>query len=174
MDEVVELVSQDLMNVQTGRAKPALVEAVKVEAYEGSVSEVRELASITAPDPQSILIKPWDPSVVKKIVEGILKSDLQLKPVADNDQVRITVPALTEERRQELVKVIKQKVEAGKAMIRQVRLEMKKEIDKSKDEDGVSEDDIHQMYDRLQEQVDGFNKSLDEMESKKEKELMSL
>lgn len=174
MDEVVELVTEDLMSVQTGRAKPALVEDVKVEAYEGSVSLVKELASITAPDPQSILIKPWDPSVVKKIETAIQKSDLQLSPVVDNDQVRISIPALTEERRQELVKVIKQKVESGKAMIRQVRLEMKKEIDKSKDEDGVSEDDIHQMYDRLQEQIDGFNKNLDEMESKKEKELLSL
>jgi len=174
MDQVLKLVSDDLMNVQTGRAKPAIVESVQVEAYEGSVSQIKELASITAPDPQSILIKPWDPSLVKKIEVAISKSELNLKPVVDQDQVRINIPALTEERRQELVKVIKQKVEAGKAMIRQVRLEMKKDIDKSKDDDGVSEDDVHQMYDELQKQVDEFNKKLDEMENTKEKELMSL
>lgn len=174
MGGVVDLVSEDLMNVQTGRAKPALVEAVQVEAYEGSFMQVKELASITAPDPQSIIIKPWDPTVVKKIEKGILKSDLNLRPVVDKDQVRINIPALTEERRLGLVKVIKQKVESGKAMIRQCRLEMKKEIDSKKDDDGISEDDVHGMYDRLQEQVDEFNKRLDEMESNKEKELMSL
>lgn len=174
MDDVVELVSQDLMNIQTGRAKPALVEAVKVEAYEGSFMEVKELASITAPDPHSILIKPWDPSVVKEIEKAIRKSDLQLQPIVTEGQVRIEIPALTEERRQELVKVIKQKIEAGKAMIRQVRLEMKKEIDKLKDDDGISEDDIHAMYDRLQEQVDEYNKKLETSEEIKEKELLSL
>ena len=174
MDGVVDLVKQDLMNIQTGRAKPALVESVQVEAYEGSYMEVKELASITAPDSQSILIKPWDPSVVSAIEKGILKSDLPLQPVVDGDQVRINIPALTEERRQDLVKVIKQKVEAGKAMIRQVRLEMKKEIDRLKDDDGVSEDDVHNMYDQLQEQVDEFNKKLEEMEEVKEKELLSL
>ncbi len=174
MDGVVELVSEDLLNIQTGRAKPALVEGVRVEAYEGSFMEVRELATITAPDPQSILIKPWDPSVLDKIEKAILKSDLQLQPVVDGDQIRISIPTLTEERRQELVKVIKQKVEAGKAMVRQIRQEMKKEIDRTKEDEGVSEDDIHQMYDDLQSQVDEYNKRLDEMESNKEKELMSL
>ena len=174
MDDVVELLREDLMNVQTGRAKPALVESVKVEAYQGSFMEIKELASITAPDPQTILIKPWDPSVVKEIEKAILKSDLQIQPVISEGQVRIKIPALTEERRLELVKVIKQKIESGKAMIRQVRLEMKKDIDKLKDDDGVSEDDIHGMYDRLQKQVDEYNKKLDESEETKEKELMSL
>ena len=174
MDEVVKLVSEDLMNIQTGRAKPALVEAVKVEAYEGSFMEVKELASITAPDPNSILIKPWDPTVVKAIEKALLKSDLKLQPIVSDGQVRIKIPSLTEERRQELVKVIKHKVEAGKAMLRQVRQEMKKDIDKKKDDEGISEDDVHHMYDELQKIVDDYNKKLDEMEGNKEKELMSL
>jgi len=171
---VVELLGEDLLNVQTGRARPSLVESIKVEAYTGSLMEVKELASITAPDPQTILIKPWDPSVVKEIEKAILKSDLQIKPVVTDDQVRITIPTLTEERRLELVKVVKQKIESGKAMIRQVRTEMKKDIDNLKEDDGVSEDDIHAMYDRLQKQVDEYNKRLDEMDEAKEKELLSL
>jgi ribosome recycling factor len=174
MDGVVELLSEDLLNVQTGRAKPSLVESIKVEAYAGSFMEVKELASITAPDPQSILIKPWDSLVVKEIEKAILKSDLQVKPVVTDGQVRITIPTLTEERRLELVKAVKQKIESGKAMIRQVRTEMKKEIDNLKEDDGVSEDDIHAMYDRLQKQIDEYNKKLDEMEEVKEKELLSL
>jgi len=174
MDEVVELVREDLMGVQTGRARPALVEGVKVEAYEGSWMEIKELANISAPDPQSIVIKPWDPSVLKKMEKALQKSDLGVNPVVDNDLIRINIPALTEERRQELVKQVKQKVEAGKAMLRQARLEVKKEIDKQKEQAGVSEDDIHQMYERLQVVVDEYNERLETMERDKEKELMAI
>jgi len=170
---VVELVQEDLLGVQTGRAKPALVEGVKVEAYEGSFMEVKELASTTAPDAHSIVIKPWDPSTLKKIEEGLQKSDLGLNPVIDGDLIRISIPALTEERRKELVKQVKQKIEGGKAMLRQVRLEAKKEIDKQKDQSGISKDDIHEMHERLQKQVDEYNQELDEKEKQKEKELMS-
>ena len=170
--KVVELVQEDLLGVQTGRAKPALVEGIKVEAYEGSFMEVKELANISAPDSNSIVIKPWDPSTTGKIEKAIQESDLGLNPVVDNDLIRINIPALTEERRKELVKQVKQKVEGGKAMLRQVRLEIKKEIDKQKDQSGVSQDDIHGMYERLQKQVDEYNKGLDEMEKQKEKELM--
>jgi len=174
MDEVVELVREDLMGVQTGRARPALVEGVKVEAYEGSWMEIKELANISAPDPQSIVIKPWDPSVLKKMEKALQKSDLGVNPVVDNDLIRINIPALTEERRQDLVKQVKQKVEAGKAMLRQARLEVKKEIDKQKEQAGVSEDDIHQMYERLQVVVDEYNERLETMERDKEKELMAI
>lgn len=174
MDEVVELVREDLMGVQTGRARPALVEGVKVEAYEGSWMEIKELANISAPDPQSIVIKPWDPSVLEKMEKALQKSDLGVNPVVDNDLIRINIPALTEERRQELVKQVKQKVEAGKAMLRQARLEVKKEIDKQKEQAGVSEDDIHEMYERLQVVVDEYNERLETMERDKEKELMAI
>ena len=174
MAEVVELVREDLMGVQTGRAKPAMVEGVKVEAYEGSWMEIRELANISAPDSQSIVIKPWDVNLLKKIEIGINQSDLNLRPVVDNDLIRIKIPALTGERRSELVKLIKQKVEAGKAMLRQVRLEVKKEIDRQKEEAGVSEDDVHQMYAKLQEILKEFNGKLDEMEQAKEKELTAI
>lgn len=174
MDEVVELVVKDLLTVQTGRAKPALVEDVKVEAYEGSYMTLKEVASISATDSSSIVIKPWDPSVLKKIEEGILKSELNMQPVVDGDVVRIKIPALNEERRLELIKMVKQKIEAGKAMLRQVRIETKKEIDNQKDQAGVSEDDIREMQDRLQKLMDEYNKKLDGMEEAKEKELMTL
>lgn len=174
MDGVVDLVFKDLANVQTGRAKPAMVEDVKVEAYEGSFMSLKELASISASDSQSIVIKPWDPSVIKKIEEAIFKSELNLSPVVDGEVIRINIPSLNEERRIELTKIIKQKIEAGKAMLRQVRIEVKKDIDNQKDQAGVSEDDVHDMQDRLQKLIDGYNKKLDEMESVKEKELMTL
>ncbi|MEK7167726.1 MAG: ribosome recycling factor, partial [Patescibacteria group bacterium] len=81
MEEVVKLVSEDLTSIQTGRAKPAMVEGIKLEAYEGSTMEIRELANITAPDPKTVMIKPWDISLVAKIAKAIQQSDLQVNPV---------------------------------------------------------------------------------------------
>jgi len=174
MGEVIELVKEDLAGVHTGRAKPALVEGILVEAYEGTKLEIRELASISAPDSHSLVIKPWDANVLEGTAKAIQDSGLQLSPVVDKDIVRIKIPALTEERRQELVKLIKQKLEAGRAMLRQVRIEMKREIDNQKDEAGVSEDDIHGMYKQLQELMDEYNEKLEKMEKEKESELMTI
>lgn len=174
MDEVLELVKQDLLGVQTGRAKPSLVESVKVEAYEGSFMEIKELATITAPDPHSLVIKPWDKSVLAKIERGLNEAQLGVNPVIDNDVVRIVVPSLNEERRGELVKLVKQKIEAGKAFLRQIRIEVKQKIDDQKNEAGVSEDDVHRQYGELQKIIDEYNAKLDEMEKNKEQELIAL
>jgi ribosome recycling factor len=174
MEEVLGLVKEELAGVQTGRAKPAMIESVKVEAYEGTILEIRELALITAPDPHNLVIKPWDGSVLAKIEKAIQKSGLEFNPVVDNEVIRIKIPALSEERRREMVKLVGQRIESGKAMLRQVRIEMKKEIDDLKDSAGVSEDDIHQMYERLQKLIDEYNQKLEEMEQTKEKELMEI
>ncbi|MFH0943019.1 MAG: ribosome recycling factor [Candidatus Beckwithbacteria bacterium] len=174
MDEVVEMVKQDLMGVQTGRAKPALVESIKVEAYEASYMEIKELGSISAPDPHSIVIKPWDSSVLPKIAKALQEENLGINPVVDRDIIRIAVPSLTEERRSELVKLVKQKIESGKAFLRQIRVEVKQKIDDQKDQAGVSEDDIHRLYDQLQKIMDEYNLKLEEIEKNKEQELMAL
>ncbi len=174
MEEVLGLVKQDLAGVQTGRARPALVESVKVEAYEGSFMAIKELAGITAPDPHSLVIKPWDSSVLTKIEKALNEANLGVNPVADKEVIRIIIPSLTEERRTELVKLIKQKIEAGKAFLRQIRVEVKQKIDDQKDQAGVSEDDIHRLYEELQKIIDEYNAKLDEMSEAKEKELMEI
>jgi len=174
MDEVVEMVKQDLTGVQTGRARPAMIESIKVEAYEGSYMEIKELGSISAPDPHSLVIKPWDASVLPKIAKALQEEDLGINPMVDSEIIRIVVPSLTEERRGELVKLVKQKIEAGKAFLRQVRVEVKQKVDDQKDEAGVSEDDIHRLYESLQKLMDEYNLKLDEMEKSKETELMAL
>lgn len=174
MDGVVQLVKGEMGGIQTGRAKPAMVEEVKVEAYEGTWLTLKEVAGTTAPDPATLLIKPWDASVLPNIIKGLQQSDLHVNPVADNDQIRITIPPLNQERREELVKIVKQKIEAGKAMLREVRIDLKKVIDKQKDQAGVSEDDIKRQHDKLQKLIDEYNEKMDQMEQQKEQELMAI
>lgn len=174
MAAVLDLVKEDLLSIQTGRAKPSLVEDVPVEAYEGSTLTIKELATISAPDPHLITIKPYDTSVIEAIAKGLSSSSLNLNPVVDGEMIRILVPALTGERRSELVKAVKQKAEGGKAMLRQVRNDLKKEIDDQRDSAGVSEDDIFAANEKLQKLIDEFNSSLDEIASQKETELMTL
>lgn len=171
MDQVIELTAEEINNLSVGRAKPAVVESIQVEAYEGSTMEVRELANISAPDPQSILIQPWDKEVIEPIVKAISESDLKLNPVVDGQMIRINVPPLTAERREEIVRSLKQKIESGRSMIRQVRIEARKQIDDQKDESGISEDDIRNLQSELQETVDEYNKKLTDMETTKEQEL---
>ena len=132
MGQVIALARDDLGTLSTGRARPALVEELRVEAYEGSTLTLKELATITTPDPQTLLIQVWDQSVVEKAAKAIQSSGLNLNPVVDQTTIRLHVPSLTEERRQELVKAVKQKVEAGRGMLRQIRVDLKKKYRRPK------------------------------------------
>jgi len=171
--EVKQLADQDLKSVKTGRAKPSLVEDVEVLAYNSKMT-LKELASITAPDPQQIIISPWDKSVLEDIEKSLASSSLHLNPVVDGDIVRIKIPPLTQETREELVKLVTQKLESAKAMLRQARSEAKTKIEAQEGESGVSEDDIHQQLNQLQEITDTTMNELEELGKGKESELMSL
>jgi ribosome recycling factor len=171
--KVVDFVRSDLASISTGRARPALIEDVRVEAYPGSTLTIKELGSISTPDVQTILIQIWDQSVIEAVVKAIQAANLGLNPVVDQNMVRLIVPSLTTERRDELVKAVKQKVESGRTMLRQIRIELKKQIDDTKNKAGVSEDDIRNQIDELQELVDKYNGQLDELEQNKETELKS-
>lgn len=169
----LEAVKKDLSSVRTGRAKPSLVEDVKVEAY-GTVMTLKELASISTPDTTLILIAPWDKGLVSAISSGIQKSGLNIQPIVDGDTVKISIPSLTEERRLELVKLVNQKIESGKVMIRGVRTEIKEEIEAQKGEAGISEDSIEYWLESMQKTIEEYNLRLEEIGKEKEKELMTL
>lgn len=173
MEEIMVLVNEDLRGVKTGRAKPSLVENLKVRAYETAMS-LKELAAISAPDSQSLVISPWDKTILEAIEKAINTSDLNLHGVVDNDLIRIKIPPLTEETRRDLVKLVNQKLESGKKLIRQTRNEIKKEIDDSKGESGVSEDDIKEWLNELQKVVDEYQEKMEELGKSKEKELMTI
>lgn len=173
LEQTIEVVKKDLSSVRTGRAKPSLVEDVKVEAY-GTVMTLKELATITAPDTTLIVIAPWDKGMVAAISSGIQKSGLNIQPIVDGDTVKISIPSLTEERRSELVKLVHQKLESGKVMIRQVRTEIKEQIEAQEGEAGISEDSIKFWLESMQKTIDQYMGKIEEMEKEKEKELMTL
>jgi ribosome recycling factor len=173
LDQTIEVVKKDLSSVRTGRAKPSLVEDVKVEAY-GTMMSIKELATITAPDTTLIVISPWDKGLVSAISSGIQKSGLNIQPIVDGDTVKISIPALTEERRLELVKLVSQKLESARVMIRGVRTEIKEEIEAQEGEAGISEDSIKAWLESMQKTVDSYMLKIDEIGKEKEKELMTL
>lgn len=173
MQQVLNLISEEVVQVRAGRAQPALVEKIKVRAYETEM-ELRELASITAPDPMQLVISPWDKNIIKNIEKAILESESKLTPLVDNQILRIKVPALTTERREELIKEIWQKIESGKVMLRQVRQETKDKMEAQKGQPGISEDDIFHRLQDLQKVIDEFQKKLDDLGKKKEEELRKI
>lgn len=171
--QAMEVIKKDLSTVRTGRAKPSIVEDVRVEAY-GTVMSVRELATISAPDPSLITVAPWDKSLISAVAAGINKAGLNLNAVVDGDVIKISIPALTQERREELVKQVHQKIESGKVMIRQIRTEIKEEIEAQEGESGVSEDNIKTWLATMQKKVEGATVQIDELGSDKERELMTI
>lgn len=173
MEQVLNLTKEELATVRVGRAQPVLVEHLKVKAYESEM-ELRELASISSPDPTQLVISPWDKSIIGNIEKAITESDLHLQPLADKEVVRIKIPALTGERREELVKEIWQKIESSKVMLRQARQEAKEKIGAQKGQPGVSEDDIFKRLEELQSLVDEFQKKLEKLAKEKEEELRKI
>ena len=172
-EELIELIRDDLKSVKTGRAKPSLIENIKVEAYASKMT-LKELASISAPDPHSLIVSPWDKTVLEAIEKAVSSSSLNLHPVVDGDLIRIQIPALTEETRKDLVKLVAQKLESGRKLLRQLRNETKKEIEDLKGKPGVSEDDIKQWIKDLQGFIDETTSRIEELGKAKEKELMTI
>ncbi|MBU0619098.1 ribosome recycling factor [Patescibacteria group bacterium] len=175
LSQVLTLATEDLDSIKTGRAKPALIENIRVDgAYPGTTLELRELASISSSDSQQLIVKPWDQGILAAIEKAIAASNLGLNPVVDNDLIRIKIPPLTAERREELVKLVWQKIESSRILIRQVRSEIRDEINQQKGEAGVSEDDIHQWFEDLQQLTDDYIKKLEDLGKAKEAELKQI
>lgn len=172
-EKVLSVVAEDLATIRVGGAKPSMVENISVEAY-GQRMKLLELANISAPDPQQLLIQPWDKGMLRSIEKGIMEANLGLMPNVSGEIVRIMVPALNEERRNEFVKLAKQKLESGRILLRQARVEVREDIEHQKDAPGVSEDDIKRWHEELQKMVDEYGLKLEHMEAEKEKEIMKV
>lgn len=172
-NKVLNLLRNDLNTIKTGRAKPSLVEHIKVNVY-NTWMEVREVASITAPDANTLEITPWDRSIMKDFIRGLSEAPGNLNPNLNGNIVRIIVPPLTEERRKEFVKLVSQKLESHKTMVRQERNETKRSIEDSKNKNGVSEDDVKADLEEMQEITDDTIAKIDQIGKDKEEEIMAI
>ncbi|MBI4388197.1 MAG: ribosome recycling factor [Candidatus Omnitrophica bacterium] len=170
MQKTLDAVKSEFHNLRTGRASIALVETIQVECY-GSTTPLKSVASILTPDAKTIAIQPWDPSVCAAVEKAILKSGLGLTPANDGKVIRIKVPALTEERRHELDKLIRKISEDGRISIRNVRHEANEAVKRLEKAKTISEDESRTTQKKVQECTDRFIKLVDETLSKKESEI---
>lgn len=165
----------DIASIRTGRATPALIENISCNAYGGaSKLTIKELGTIATMDSQTLVVQPWDASVVGEIRQGILAANVGLTPVIDNNLIRISVPALTAERRNEYIKLLRQKMEQAKVSIRNIRQDEKKAIEDSLDNKEISEDDKYRLEEELQKITDEFIANIEEISAKKEQEIVSI
>ena len=173
MDKTVQLFKDELATIRTGKASPALVENITVDYY-GTPTRLREMAKIATPEPRLIVIQPWDPSAVGNIVKAINQSALGITPVNDGKLVRLPVPELDEERRQDLVKAVRKMGEDARIAVRNIRREQNDELKRLQKSGAITEDDLHREEKRVQEATDGHIKKLDEFLTHKEKEIMEV
>jgi ribosome recycling factor len=172
MDKVLEAMARDLSRVRTGRASVALLEGIKVDCY-GTSMPLPQVASLAAPESRLLTIQPWDSSVLGDIEKAILKSDLGLNPVNDGKIIRLPIPALTTERRKELVKIVKKMEEEAKVALRNIRREANDDFKEMKKEKLMSEDDSRRGQDEVQKITDEYTKKVEAQSADKEQEIMS-
>ncbi len=171
MEKTVEALRKDLNRIRTGRASVALLDGIKVNAYETQMP-LDQVASISVPESRLITVKPWDQSIIGEIEKSILKSELGLTPMNDGKLIRISIPPLTEERRKELAKMAKKMAEEAKISIRNHRREANEMFKELKNEKEISEDEMYKSQDQTQKVTDDFTRKVDEITSEKEKEII--
>lgn len=171
--KAIDHLRHDIATLRTGRATPAIVEDVSVEAY-GTHQPLKAVASIAVLDAMTLVVEPWDKSLLGAVEAGIRKSDLGLNPVNDGKVIRIPLPTLTTERRVELVKVLHQKLEAARIATRQIREDLKAMIDLAEEEKSMSEDEKFRQYEELEKVVKEANEKIKAMGEEKEKEITTI
>lgn len=170
MKAAVDSIKHQFSTIRTGRAHPSLVEAVRVDYY-GTKTPIKQLASISTPDPRSIAIQPWDKSSIEMIEKAIMSSDVGITPVNDGKIIRLAMPQLTHERRDELIKVLHRIAEEGKVSIRNTRHSAIDEAVKMEKNNKMTEDDKFDTKDRVQKLTNDYTKKIEEALEEKEKEI---
>jgi ribosome recycling factor len=173
MQAAVDLLAREFAGVRTGRANTALLDAVRVEAY-GSQSPINQMASLSVPDPKTLVIQPWDTSQIPLIEKALLKSDLGLTPSNDGKVIRLTMPTLTEERRKQLAKTVGKLAEEARVAIRNVRRDANERLKVLAKDKKVSQDEERRGHDQIQKGTDRFIAKVDELTKKKEQEVLAI
>ena len=173
MDDIMSFLKRDLDSISTGRANPALLDTVRVEAY-GDFMPLVQVASVSIPDASTISVQAWDKSMVKPIEKGIINANLGFNPMIDGQTLRISIPKLSEERRKDLVKLAKKYGEDKKVILRNIRRDILDDFKRREKELGASKDQIHSLTDIVQKITDEFVKKVDDVVAAKEAELMKI
>jgi ribosome recycling factor len=173
MDRSIDAARHEFNSVRTGRASAALLDRIEIEYY-GQRTPLKQLATINVPEPRMLTVQPFDPSSIKSIERAIQESDLGLTPSNDGKLIRLPIPALTEERRKELVRVVRQMAEDSRTAVRNVRRDVIHHLKELASEGGVGSDEEHRAEDRVQKLTDEHTKTIDELLKHKEAEIMEV
>ncbi len=173
MTKALAALKSEFNAVRAGRANPALLDRLSVEYY-GTMTPIKQMANVSAPEPRLLVIQPWDKSSIPEIEKAILKSDLGLTPNNDGNVIRLPIPQLTQERRAELVKVVRKKAEECKVAIRNIRRDANDLVKEMQKDGEISEDDERRAQEEIQKITDKFVKMVDEQLSHKEAEIMEV
>lgn len=171
MQKTVELLAQEFSRLRTSRANPAILDGIKVTYY-GSTVPLKQIASVSIPDPRQIVVQPWDRNAISEIEKAIQKADIGLNPQTEANLIRIPIPPLTEERRRDLVKLCAKLAEDAKVAIRNIRRESNEHVKKMEKDKKLSEDDSKVGTKKIQEFTDEFIKNIDSLFTQKEKEIL--
>lgn len=173
MVKTIEALDTDLKTVRTGRASPALIERVMVEYY-GTPAPLNQLAVISAPEPNLLVVRPFDPASLSNIEKAIMAADLGLNPGNDGRLIRVPIPRLTEERRREMVKRVSRRVEEAKIAVRNIRRDSLDELREYEAESLISEDDLTRGQEQLQQMTDRYVEQVEQVGSRKEQDIMEI
>lgn len=173
LDKTLSALDSQFATVRAGRANPAVLDQIRVEYY-GTMTPINQVGTISSPDPRTLLIQPWDSSLLKKVEKAILASDLGINPQNDGRVIRLAFPQLTEERRQELIKQVRKYTETAKTAVRNVRRDAMDAFKKQQKKSEITEDDLKGIEKDLQQMTDDYVKKIEDATSKKEKELSAI
>ena len=171
VDKALKHLVEHLQGIRTGHASPALIDSIKVEAY-GSVAPLNQLAHISVPEPRQLMVKPFDPSILKDVEKAFLKSDLGLMPNSDGKVLRLTLPHLSEEQRGKLAAKVREIAESSRVAIRNARRDANKHADQAKKDSELTEDQNHDLHDQVQDDLKAAEGRINLILEKKTKEIM--
>lgn len=171
--EALQHFKQELNHIRSGQANPEVLDGIRIEAYE-QMMPLNQVATITVPDPKTIMIAPWDKAVLKDIEKAIIQANIGFTPVNDGEVVRIPMPPMTEENRKDLVKIVGKKAEASRVALRQLRDKVKESILKAESEKEISEDDKFKFLKQLDDYTSDFVKQVNESADTKEEQIMKI
>ena len=173
MKKSIEAIQKELSSIRTGHASPTLIEHLKIE-YAGAILPLNQLASISAPQANMLVVQAWDKGCISSIEKAILKSELGLNPINDGRVIRINIPPLSEERRQELLKIVHRRIEEGRIALRNVRRDAQEELKTQEKDKDISQDEHKLLQNQLQKITDTYTVNMEQLGKDKEKEVMSV